>query len=495
MIKERVARASEKTEQMLLIGMCKDYGNFNKVKRYIAEEDFSNEEFSKSYSAIKSLYENSGYKKIDEYAVDTYAVDKNLSAEEKGRLSTFILLGKSITVDFDGTYSQFRRNSGMLKFIKKSENFGGIDNMMYDLYEKTESADQLKAEMDNLNKMCFKSYKSSIKNVSLAEGMVDYVKNEMFAKDGRSIDFMKMPLIQSYSKGIHVGVTFLLAQSGKGKTSFLVPQFALPMIESGQKVLSIHNEQEEHELRALYLMSYITRVKGNKAKLHRDNFNSMNAHKITKEQMDYLIESAREFEERYKDRLEFVFVPRFNEDDLEALILDYHRKGYDNIVLDTFKSEDSSSGWEGLDGLAKRMDGIAKELGLKIVCTAQSAGHMSWRKYLDVTVIGKSKAIKEVATSMYLFRWLEAEEVPSIVYSYWKKDSTGKSSWVNGMKLDTHYTDSNGNKHEKKYILLFNDKQRKGESGNVIVYEGDLGSLYFREIGITNSVKNDSNGK
>ena len=154
---------------------------------------------------------------------------------------------------------------------------------------------------------------------------------------------MQFPLVQSYSKGIHVGLTGFLAQSGMGKTTIGIPMFCMPMLESGQKVLSIHNEQEEDEIRQLYLMAYISRVKKNTKGLHRNNFNAMNAHKITADQKKYLIECAQEFEERYKDRLEFVFVPRFNEDDLEALILDYQRKGYQNIFLDTFKTEDSST--------------------------------------------------------------------------------------------------------------------------------------------------------
>lgn len=495
MIKERIKKSSESIERNLLWGLCKDYSNYAKIRRYLDVNDFSIEEFRDVYNSIKSLYENSGFKNITVSSVESYCIDKGDSSEKMIRLKSFVEFSKEIDVDFEGAYNQFRRTSGMAKFLREAEKFGGIENMFANIYDSTHSADDLKHELDTINRLCFKSYKSAVKTTSLADGMVEYVKNRMFAKDGRSIDFIKKPLLQIYSKGIHVGVTFILAQSGEGKTNTTIPWFSFPILESGQKLLSVHNEQEEDEIRLIYLMSYISQVKRNTCKIHRSLLHHDGLGKITQEQMDFLVESAKEFEERYKDRLEFVFIPRFNPDDLEQMILEYKRKGYDNILLDTFKQEDSSDGWEGLDTLAKKMDGISKELGMKIVCTAQLAPHTKYRKYLTVSCIGKAKSIKEVATSLYMFRWLLPEEIPTIKYSYYKKDENGVVEWVDNMELREFKVDSNGKKRRVKYLALFNDKQRKAEDGQVLLYEGDLGGLYFKEIGVTTSIKNDDNGR
>lgn len=479
MIRERVAKASEKTEQMLLIGMCKDYNNFNKIRRYVGEDDFGTDEFKGVYLSIKSLYENSGFKMINEHVVDTYSIDKNLSESEKMRFKTFVSIGKNIEVDFDGTYNQFRRNSGMLKFIKESEKHGGIDNMIYDIYNKTESADDLKMELDGLNKLCFKAHKTTVKTTSLSEGMVKYVKERMFSDDNAGIPFLNLPLLQSYVKGIHTGLTGVCSFSGFGKSSWAITLFSLPILQKGEKLITIHNEQEEDEIRSLYLMAYITRIKGNKLKLHRNTLNNMNQHKVTQEQMDFLIECAQNFEEEYRDRLEFVFVPRFNEDDLEALILEYERKGYKNVLLDTFKIEDATLGWQGMDNLANRMDGIAKERKLKIIYTAQLAQHMSWRRYLDADCVGKAKSLKDTATEFYLFRRVLAEEIPTIKCSYWVD---GK--WTHNIQLNP----------EKTYLAWFLNKTRHGEDDKVIIMQYDMGYLYLKEIGVTNSIKNDKVG-
>lgn len=496
MIKERIEVASEIIERNLLISLCADYSNYAKVKRYLDINDFSTDEFKEVYSSIYSLYENSGFKNITAPVVQAYCTDKGATDERMGRLESFVEVAKDLDIDFDGAYNQFRRNNGMNKLLKKADSFGGIENMLMDIYDKSSTAEELKNELDRINKACFKSYKSAVKTIQLSSGMVEYVKERMFKKDGRSIEFMSKPLLQNYSKGIHVGVTFILGKSGEGKTSLSIPWFSIPILESGQKLLSIHNEQEEDEIRQLYLMAYISTVKGNHRKIHRSNLNYEGMSKVTEEQMEFLIESAKEFEERYKDRLEFVFIPRFNPDDLEQMVLEYKRNGYDNVLLDTFKQEDSSDGWEGLDTLAKKMDGISKELGMKIVCTAQLAPHTAWRKYLTVSCIGKSKSIKEVATSMYMFRWLSPEEIPTIKYSYYHKNrETGKVEWKDNMELEEFRMDINGNKHRRKYLVLFNDKQRKAEDGQVIIYEGDLGGLYFKEIGMTTSIKNDDNGR
>lgn len=496
MIKERIKKASESIERNLLWALCKDYGNYTKVRRYLDVNDFTTPEFQEVYSSIQSLYENSGFKNITTSSVESHCLDKGKTDDRMDRLKSFVEFSKEVDIDFEGVYNQFRRTSGMTKFLNQAEKFGGVEHMLLNIYDKTDTADDLKNELDTINKLCFKNYKSAVKVSSLSEGMVEYVKKRMFKKDGRSIDFIKKPLLQTYSKGIHVGVTFLAGMTGAGKTTLTIPFFSIPILESGQKLLSIHNEQEEDEIRQLYLMAYISEIKGNSSKIHRSNLNHDGVNKLSSEQMEFLIESAQEFEERYKDRLEFVFIPRFNPDDLEQMILEYKRKGYDNVLLDTFKQEDSNDGWEGLDTLAKKMDGISKELGLKIVCTAQLAQHTAWRKYLTVSCIGKAKSIKEVATSFYMFRWLSPEEIPTIKYSYYRKnEETKKIEWKNDMELEGFRTDSYGKKHPRNYIVMFNDKQRKAEDGQIFIYESDLGGLYFKEIGRTTSIKNDDNGR
>lgn len=498
MIKEQLQNANFNAERDLLFSLCSKYDNYKKIKKYISEDDFQCPEYKKVFQIITSMYNNASFKAINKSSIEIYSSDKNMSMDDKTRIMSFVEFGKmqGDSVDFDGTYAMFRKINGMNKLMQLSNKYGSIENMFYKIYQESDNAEQIKRKLDYINKHCFKEYRQSVRVVDMSQGMEEYVRNRMFVNDGRSIDFLKQFFfLQQYSKGIHVGVTFWGAHSGMGKTSTVIPIFSIPILESGQKLLSIHNEQEEDEIRQLYLMAYIAMIKKDTKGIFRQNFNYDGRRKFTDEQYEYLCQCAREFEIRYKGRLEFVFTPRFTEDELEALIEEYHRDGFDNVLLDTFKQEDSTNGWEGLDNLSKKIDGLSKDLGLKIICTIQLAQHMSWRKYLTANCIGKAKSIKEIATSLYMFRWLRPEELPNIKYSCFKKDQeSGKYHWVTE-DLPTKYIDKYGQERQKNYIAMFNDKQRKSECGQIILYEVDLGRMYFNEIGITNSIKNDDNGR
>ena len=496
MIKEKIEQANMGVERDLLLGLCNKYDNFKKVSKYVDEKDFICEEYRSLYKIIASMYSNANFKSITQSSVEIYSSDKGMSSDDKDRILAFIEFGKMSEIDFDGTYSMFRKISGMTKLMREGKKYGGLENMFYNIYETSDNADQIRHQIDYLSKLCFKDYRTTTRVVDMSKGMEEYVRNRMFANDGRSVSFLKkFFFLQQYSKGIHVGVTFWGSFSGAGKTTTVIPIFSIPILESGQKLLSIHNEQEEDEIRQLYLMAYIAMVKGDTKGIFRQNFNFEGRNKFTDEQFEYLCQCAREFEERYKGRLEFVFTPRFTEDDIESLIEEYHRLGFDNVLLDTFKQEDSTNGWEGMDNLAKKIDGLSKDLGMKIICTIQLAQHVSWRKYLTANCIGKAKSVKEVATSLYMFRWLRPEELPYIKYSKFQKDkTTGKYHWVTN-DLPVDYVDKYGQRRPKNYIILFNDKQRKSDCGQVILYEVDLGRMYFEEIGVTTSIKNDDNGR
>ena len=862
-MRERLEKAGYEVERNLLYCLLADYGSYKKVKKYTDINDFNCDEYKNIFSLVSTLYDSANFKSITKYTLKTVSYEKGMSDSDFMMLESFVDMASMVKedLDFEGTYSLFRKINGMRKLSRQINISGGMENFLYNIYNDSNSADDIRRKIDSITKSCFREYRVSTKACDLSKGMVSYVQNDMFSNDGTSIPFNKSNyFLQMYSKGIHVGVTFIGGHSGSGKalpltsklytkngyilmkdvkigdeifgedgklhkvvgvfpqgkkqkvritfsdntftdccedhlwnvyelnrrpqskvkkltpqekadrwptttmsvkemvekgwlresydkkqdrqmfaskfhipitkpvefevkehyidpyllgvligdgyllgdsmafstneeyiykkvdlilkdigyevkrkegdgyryrianmiknvasplkkeirrlglnvkshekfipneykfdsvenrlallrgifdtdgsvrgartaittispklkediiwlcqslgmtatisedardkyvgndrcynisiqfnegfepftspkhssrytkpkrkqfvrryirnieyldeyvemqcisvdnptklyltdnfiathnTTITIPFFCIPILESGQKLLGIFNEQEENEIRQLFLMAYIAIVKGDTKGIFRQNMNYEGRHKFSDEQYQYLCNCAREFEERYDGRLEFVFTPRFTEDDMEALIEEYKRLGYDNVLLDTFKQEDSTNGWEGMDNLAKKMDGLSKDLGIKIICTVQLAQHMSWRKYLTASCISKAKSIKEVATSFYMFRWLRPEEIPNIKYNKFERDNTtNKWHWVT-KDLEATYVDQYGEVRQKSFIALFNDKQRKAECGNVILYEADLGRMYFREIGMTTSIKNDDNG-
>ena len=79
------------------------------------------------------------------------------------------------------------------------------------------------------------------------------------------------PILNYTLCGLHKGtLNFLLAHSGNGKTSFAIPCTILPIIESGEKMLILANEQQCNEWRQMILATVLF----NKIKAFiRDNLN------------------------------------------------------------------------------------------------------------------------------------------------------------------------------------------------------------------------------
>ena len=120
---------------------------------------------------------------------------------------------------------------------------------------------------------------------------------------------------------------------------------------------------------------------------------------------------------------------------------------------------------------------LAKREDVAIVATAQLSAESMSRRFLDLSCVGKSRAIAETATQVVMFRSMTREEKEGklLVYTR-KKDENGKymSERVEE-KLDP----------EKDYIVLFTPKNRFGDIGPQIVYERNMSFNTMYEVGYT----------
>ena len=99
------------------------------------------------------------------------------------------------------------------------------------------------------------------------------------------------------------------------------------------------------------------------------------------------------------------------------------------------------------------------------------------RKFLDLSCVGKSKAIAETATQVVMFRTMANEEKEKIeVYRYHRDVNSGKYTSIR----ETVDIDP-----EKDYIILFTPKNRFGDTTPQIVYERNMAWNSLREIGYT----------
>lgn len=120
---------------------------------------------------------------------------------------------------------------------------------------------------------------------------------------------------------------------------------------------------------------------------------------------------------------------------------------------------------------------IAKKEDVAIIATAQLSAESMARRYLDLSCVGKSRAIAETATQVVMFRTLSQEEKEKIeVFNLHKDETTGKFTNVRDMvDLDPN----------KDYIVLFIPKNRFGDTQPQIVYERNMAWNSLKEVGQT----------
>lgn len=294
---------------------------------------------------------------------------------------------------------------------------------------------------------------------------------------GISIGYkLGFPLLNYTLCGLHrKTVSFLLAHSGNGKTSFAIPLDIIPILESGEKIIILANEQDLNDWRQMLLSTVLF----NKIKYTGMNRQKLLYGNFSEEDRKHL-EEATKWIEQYDGNLKFVELRDYGVENIRRVIKKYSKMGFGNIILDTLKPEDDSSdkAWGQFSETAKELFVLAKECDVALLCTAQLSTSSYGRKYLDLNCIGKSRAIAEVASQVIMFRTMQDREKENLkVWRLKKNSSTGKlTSQREEVELNP----------DKDYIILFIAKNRYGESNKQIVYERNMSFNQYKEIGETN---------
>jgi replicative DNA helicase len=180
---------------------------------------------------------------------------------------------------------------------------------------------------------------------------------------------------------------------------------------------------------------------------------------------------------QYENQLHYVHLNDYDISNVKRIIKKYSKLNVGVYLLDTMKPQDETSdkAWADFSEASKELFLLAQKEEIALIATAQLSSASANRKFLDLSCIGKSRAIAETAGQVIMFRPLrEAEKEKLKVYSY-AKDANGK--YTNIKK--EHELDTN-----KDYIVLFVPKNRYGKAGDLqLVYERNMSFNTMREIG------------
>ena len=255
-------------------------------------------------------------------------------------------------------------------------------------------------------------------------------------------------------------------------TTSAILMYVIPTLEKGEQVCIIANEQGEEDFRrmilATVLFNKIKYRKMNRQKFLFGNFTDEDK-KALKEASDWL--------GKYKGKLHYAHLNDYDTGNIKRIIKKYSKLGVGIFLLDTLKPLDDSSdkAWGNFSEVSKDIFMLAQKEDIAIIATAQLSGASASRRYLDLSCIGKSKAIAETAGQVIMFRPLKQSEKEKLeVYTY-MKDVDGKYTKAKKIiQLDV----------DKDYIVLFVPKNRYGQAGDLqIVYERNMSFNTMKELG------------
>ena len=238
-------------------------------------------------------------------------------------------------------------------------------------------------------------------------------------------------------------------------------------------MLILANEQNISEWRQMILASVL---------FNKIGYFGMNRQRFTighfSDEQRAKLKEAAQWLANQRGKLEFVELQSYDFNAIKKVMKKYSKLGFSMCLLDTLKPlmESSDRAWAEFSEVAKDLFITAKTQHIAVVATAQLSSEAMSRKYLDLSCIGKSRAIAETATQVTMFRSLTTEEKEKIEPWQYQKNENGKYSKVRKtVELDP----------SKDYIVLFTPKNRFGDTQPQIVYERNMSFNTLKEIGYT----------
>ena len=462
-----------------IFALYKDPTLLDDYKNVVNGTDILTEDGMFYYGLAQQLHK-AGYQAFDNISLYSFLEDKKTlksGFEDRGGYRPITEITSLINTDNVGTYYDELIKSNMFLRLYDS-GFNVVDNL--EKLSQMSSSEVYDYYDFQLNNICVGKIEK-IKAENLSEGYEEYIKEW---DEGKSVGYkIGYPLLNYRLAGVHKKNLLLhLGHIGNGKTTTAILFYILPVIESGENVCIIGNEQGVDEFRQMILASVLFNKIGyfgmNRQKFITGRFTDENKAAM-REAVDWL--------EKCEGKIQFIEMTDYSISNVKKIIKKYSKLGTGMFVFDTLKPEMESSdkAWAEFSEVAKELFLLAKKEDVAIVATAQLSSESMSRKYLDLSCIGKSRAIAETATQVVCFRTLTNEEKQKIKPYQHQKNEDGKYSKIRKViDLD----------EAKDYIVLFTPKNRFGDTQPQLVYERNMSFNTLKEIGYV-EIQYDGFGK
>lgn len=442
-----------------------EYKNIENGKDIITEDGMF-------YYGILQQLNKLGYETFDSATLHTFLSDKEVlrrGYERRGGAATINEIKSLIKVEnLESYHDELIKNNMLINL--HLDGFNVLQDI--DKFKQMTSEEVYDYYDFKLNNTCVGKVEK-LKAENLSDGYDEYIEEwDKGIMKGFRIGY---GMLNYRLAGVHKKNLLLhMAHIGNGKTTSSILFYILPAIESGENVCIIANEQGVSEFRQMILSSVVF----NKIKYRKMNRQKFINGDFTPEDKQAMREGL-EWLRSCEGKINFIETADYSIGTVKKIVKKYSKLNYGLFIFDTLKPavESSERAWAEFSEVAKELFMLAKREDVAIVATAQLSAESMSRRFLDLSCVGKSRAIAETATQVVMFRSMTREEKEGklLVYTR-KKDENGKymSERVEE-KLDP----------EKDYIVLFTPKNRFGDIGPQIVYERNMSFNTMYEVGYT----------
>ena len=251
---EKLITKRDAIECNFIFALYKEPSLIDDYKNVVNGADVLTDDGMFYYGLAQQLY-RAGYQAFDNISLYTFLEDKKTlkeGFEDRGGYKSITEITSLINVDnISIYYDELVKNNMMLRLYDAGFN-------IMDKYDKIVqmTSEELYDYYDfQLNNICVGKIEK-VKAENLSEGYESYIKEW---DKGKSVGYkIGYPLLNYRLAGVHKKNLLLhLAHIGNGKTTTAILFYILPVLESGENVCIIGNEQSVDEFRQMILASVL----------------------------------------------------------------------------------------------------------------------------------------------------------------------------------------------------------------------------------------------
>lgn len=254
----------------------------------------------------------------------------------------------------------------------------------------------------------------------------------------------------------------------------------MALLHYNRKILIISNEENVKKFKVKFMIWLL----GKRNRYFKLTKKKMSSGDINEESREQLAQVQQFWRENYKGKVKFISI---NDADMKVVKKKIRenvlRYGYDTVLYDTFKIQESD--FEGtrqdlsLVRDSRELDKLAKKYNIIMLASVQLAERFKGKLFLDSSVLSNSKQIKEILENLFLMRTLYDEELDEKSKFYCRPFRLKK---INDKWIEEEYIPD----RNAVYRALFVEKTRNGNNssdtgiGYILKFDGD--HCIFREV-------------